>query len=111
MPGEYIRANIRIGEYVDAVVVPEKAVLERPEGTRVYIVDAENKVATANVKSVDSYRGLRVITAGLEPGQKVIVEGVQLVRQGQVVAPEARPMEEFMIEDEPAAAPAGKQPR
>ena len=45
----------------------------------------QNKVDVAKVTGVDSYRGLRVLEAGLEPGQRVIVEGVQLVRQGQKV--------------------------
>ena len=44
LPGQYIRAGMIIGEYVDAVVVPEQAVIEGQEGTRVFVVDEENKV-------------------------------------------------------------------
>ena len=90
-----------VGQYVDAVVVPEHAVLESQEGTRVFVVDAENKVDVAKVTGIDTYRGLRVLEAGLEAGQRVIVEGVQLVRQGQIVKPEPAPLEKFMTEEAP----------
>src|SRR6202035_2699158 len=82
LPGQYIKATITVGEYVDAVLVPEQAVLEGQEGTRVFIVDTENKVQVAKVQALDNYKGLRVLESGVEPGQKVIVEGIQLVRPG-----------------------------
>jgi RND family efflux transporter MFP subunit len=102
LPGEYIKTTMIVGQYVDAVVVPEQAVLEGQEGTRVFVVDAENKVDVAKVTGVDSYRGLRVLEVGLEAGQRVIVEGVQLVRQGQKVKPEAAALETFMTEEAPS---------
>ena len=73
--------------------------LEGQEGTRVFVIDAQNKVDVAKVSGVDSYRGLRVLEAGLEAGQTVIVEGVQLVRQGQTVKPVAAPLEKFMTQE------------
>ncbi len=99
LPGQYLRAMMTVGEYVDAVVVPEESVLEGQEGTRVFVVDASNNVAVAKVRTVDSYRGLRVLESGLEAGQRVIVEGVQLVRAGQTVAPVPAPLEQFISEE------------
>jgi membrane fusion protein (multidrug efflux system) len=95
LPGEYVRAGMVIGEYVDAVVVPEQSVMEGQEGSRVFTVDAQNAVQAAKVNPVDVYQGLRVLDAGLTAGQKVIVEGIQLVRPGQVVEPEERPLDSF----------------
>lgn len=95
LPGQYIKAALTIGEYVDAVVVPEQAVMEGQEGSRVFVVDAANKVQVAKVSAVDVYQGLRVLASGLESGQKVIVEGIQLVRPGQVVKPVEVPLEQF----------------
>jgi membrane fusion protein (multidrug efflux system) len=94
LPGQYIIATATIGEY-DAVVVPEQAVLEGQEGARVYLVDAANKVQVAKVKPVNDYQGLRVLESGLEAGQRVIVEGIQLVKPGQVVEPVEAPFEQF----------------
>jgi membrane fusion protein, multidrug efflux system len=102
LPGQYIKATFNIGEYVDAVVVPEQTVVEGQEGSRVFVVDAQNKVEVAKVSAIDTYRGLRVLESGLGAGQKVIVEGIQLVRQGQVVKPVEVPLDQF----ERSAAPS-----
>jgi membrane fusion protein, multidrug efflux system len=102
LPGQYIKATLTIGEFVDAVVVPEQAVMEGQEGSRVFVVDRDNKVQVAKVIAVDIYQGLRVLESGLEAGQKVVVEGIQLVRPGQVVKPVEVPIEQFE-----RSAPAG----
>ena len=94
LPGQYIRAGMTIGEYVDAVVVPEQAVIEGQEGARVYALDARNAVEAVKVKPIDQYRGLRVLESGLEPGRKVIVEGIQLVRPGEDRRPGRGPARE-----------------
>jgi membrane fusion protein (multidrug efflux system) len=95
LPGQYIKAAVTIGEDVDAVVVPEQAVMEGQEGSRVFAVDAENKVQVVKVRAVDTYQGLRVLESGLEAGQKVIVAGIQLVRPGQTVNPVEARLEQF----------------
>lgn len=95
LPGQYIRATVIIGEYVDAIVVPEQAVLEGQEGPRVFVVDPANKVQVVKVIPVDDYQGLRVLESGLEAGQKVIVEGIQLVRPGQEVKVVEASLEQF----------------
>ncbi len=100
LPGEYIRAEMTVGEFEGAVVVPEQAVVEGQEVRRVFVVNDQNKVEAVKVKPVDHYRGLRVLESGLEPGQKVIVEGIQLVRPGQVVVPEEVPLEPYIRETE-----------
>jgi RND family efflux transporter MFP subunit len=101
LPGEYVKAYVDIGDYAGALVVPAQAVIEAQEGSRVYVVDAQNIVQVSLVKSVDSYNGLAVLESGLEPGQKVIVEGVQLVRPGQKVQVEELPLSRFeRAEDE-----------
>ncbi len=65
------------------------------KGRASIVVDAANKVQVAKVSPVDDYQGLRVLESGLEAGQKVIVEGIQLVRPGQVVEPVEVPLEQF----------------
>jgi membrane fusion protein, multidrug efflux system len=88
LPGEYVKAEIVVGEVRDAVVVPEQSVVETQAGPTVYTVDAKGKVAMVPVKATITYEGLRVIESGLEPGQAVIVEGLQLVRPGMTVKAE-----------------------
>ncbi len=96
LPGEYVRAGMIVGQYVDAVVVPEQSVIEGQDGSRVYVVDAANKVQVVKVKPVDVYEGLRVLESGLESGQKVVVEGIQLVRQDQIVEPQEAPLTKYI---------------
>ena len=81
---------------------PSRLSSKGQEGTRVFVVDAQNKVDVAKVTGVDSYRGLRVLEVGPRSRvSRVIVEGVQLVRQGQTVEPVSAPLEKFMTEESP----------
>ena len=89
-----MKVDAVIGEYRGAVVVPERAVIEGQAGSSVFVVNAEGAVATAMVKPLDTYRGLRVIESGLEPGTLVIVDGIQLVRPGLKVKTEIVPIQE-----------------
>ena len=88
LPGEYVKVDAKVGEVRDAVVVPEQAVVETQAGPTVYTVDEQGKVAVAPVRATFTYEGLRVLESGLEPGQPVIVEGLQLVRAGMTVKTE-----------------------
>ena len=81
LPGEYVKLRITVGETKNAIVVPEQSVIQTQAGPVVYIVDQANQVAIQRVQALDQpYEGQRVITGGLEPGTKVIVEGLQVVR-------------------------------
>jgi RND family efflux transporter MFP subunit len=106
LPGQYIKAQMIVGEYVDAVVVPEQAVSKTgQEGSRVFVVDDKNVVKTTRVKPVDTVGGLEVIDGGLEAGQSVIVEGLQLVRAGQTVEPRVVSIKDYEREIAPAYNP------
>jgi RND family efflux transporter MFP subunit len=85
LPGEYVKANARVGEVRDAIVVPEQAVVETQAGPTVYTVDKQGKVAIVPVQASFTHEGLRVLESGLQPGQEVIVEGMQMVRTGMTV--------------------------
>ena len=80
LPGEYVKADITVGMRKGVVVVPEQAIVETQAGPTVYTVDKEGVVHINPVKASITSEGLRVIDSGLEPGQSVIVEGIQLVR-------------------------------
>ncbi len=85
LPGEYVKADAKVGEAKDAVVVPEQSVVETQAGPAVFVVDEQSKVKITPVRATFTYEGLRVIESGLEPGQHVIVDGLQLVRTGITV--------------------------
>ncbi len=85
LPGEYVKLRLVVDRLDNAVVVPEKAVIETPDGPVVYIVDRDQKVAIQRVKADQTFEGLRAITEGLVAGIPVIVEGWQLVQPGRAV--------------------------
>jgi membrane fusion protein, multidrug efflux system len=87
LPGEFVKVYAKVGELQGAVVVPEQAVVETQAGPTVYTVDEKGTVAVTPVKAAFVYDGLRVVESGLKPGQKVVVEGLQMIRSGMTVKP------------------------
>ena len=50
---------------------------------------ADNKVAYRMVTLGPTVDGLRIVSSGLQPGERIVVNGVQRVRPGAIVAPQA----------------------
>ena len=107
LPGEYVKLRVEVDRIEGAVVVPAQAVMETDAGPTVYLVDKDSKVAVQRVAAEQSYEGLRVLTKGLEPGAKVIVEGIQLVRPGMPVKFETATLVRPASDDAAKAAAAG----
>ena len=86
-PGGYakVRAVIRTEER--ALLVPQRAVSELQGGYQVAVLDAENKVAIRPVTVGPQVDRRWVIASGLNPGDRVVAEGVQKVRTGVRVNP------------------------
>jgi membrane fusion protein (multidrug efflux system) len=86
-PGGYgkVRAVIRTQE--GALLVPQRAVSELQGGYQVAVVDNEDKVNIRTVTVGDRTGSEWVIGDGLKPGERIVAEGVQKVRQGAHVTP------------------------
>ena len=87
MPGLY--ARIRIGENRPqaAILVDEKAVGTDQSKRFVIVVDDKNNTSYREVTLGASQDGQRVIEAGLEAGERIVVSGLQRIRPGDVVTP------------------------
>ena len=70
-----------------AIVIPQRAVRDLQGLTQVAVVGAEDKVAFKNVTLGPATGSNYVVTAGLTAGERVLVEGLQKVRDGVVVKP------------------------
>lgn len=83
LPGMYARALIQEGIIDNAILVPQQGISRDPKGTPVaMVVDQEEKVEM-RILNVDRAMGDKwVITEGLKPGDRLIVEGMQRVRPG-----------------------------
>ena len=70
-----------------ALLVPQPAVTELQGGYQVAVVGAGDKIDVRSVKVGERVDDLWIITEGLKPGEKVVAEGVQKVKQGMTVKP------------------------
>jgi membrane fusion protein, multidrug efflux system len=71
----------------NALLVPQRAVRELQGGYLVAVVDHENKASLRPVKMGPKVGSWWIVNEGLKPGERVVAEGVQEVREGAVVAP------------------------
>ncbi len=81
-PGLFVRVRVQVGEAKDALLIPERAISRDQVGAFVYVVGDDKKAVRKNVKTGTRLDDMIVITAGLEPADSVIVDGIQRVRPG-----------------------------
>jgi membrane fusion protein (multidrug efflux system) len=91
--GALVNVVAEVGKSDKALLVPQQALQADQSGVFVLVVDKDNKVEVRRVEVGDP-RGARiVVTKGLSEGERVITEGIQRVRPGQVVQPtEVKPV-------------------
>jgi RND family efflux transporter MFP subunit len=87
-PGLFARVKLLGHNSFQAVLVDDRAIGTDQSQKFVYVVDAANKVVYRPVKVGRLTDGLRIVLQGLQPGETVIVNGLQRVRPGVVVAAE-----------------------
>jgi multidrug efflux system membrane fusion protein len=104
MPGQF--AKLRMGQVKadPALLVNERAVGTDQNKRFVMVVGNDNKAAYREVTLGAHVNGLRIVTSGLQPQERVIVNGLQRVRPGALVAPQPVAME-LKAEVAQAAAP------
>jgi membrane fusion protein (multidrug efflux system) len=86
-PGQYGRVRTAVRTQTGAILVPQRAVMEL-QGTRlIAVVDGENKVNVRPVKMGETVGTDWIVDEGLKPGDRVVAEGTQKVRQGMIVDP------------------------
>jgi membrane fusion protein (multidrug efflux system) len=85
-PGQFVRVTLSGATRPDAVLVPQRAVLEGPQGKFVYVVD-EKSAAQPRAVEVGEWAGSDwIITGGLKAGERVIIDGVMRIGPGAPVA-------------------------
>lgn len=103
-PGQYGRARMLLETKAGALLIPQRAVQELQDLRSVAVVGADNKVAFRNVKVGLRVDSLWVVEEGLKPGEQVVAEGLQSLRDGMTVR--TKPMAAAGAAG--AAAPAGE---
>jgi len=88
LPGMYVRAHLSQATAHDAMLVPQVGVSRDPRGNAtVYVVGPDNKAAVRQIKADRTIGDKWLVTSGLAPGDKVITEGLDKVKPGQLVRP------------------------
>ncbi len=88
-PGQFARVRFSVRSVPNALLVPQRAVAELQGNYQVDIVGADDKVRIQTVKVGDRVGSQWIITEGVQPGQRVVAEGLQKVRDGAQVHPTA----------------------
>jgi membrane fusion protein (multidrug efflux system) len=86
-PGQYARVRAVTEIKKGALLVPQRAVSELQGVQQVAVVGPDDKISMRVVQAGVRDGSLQVIEKGLAPGDRVVVEGLQKVREGSVVAP------------------------
>jgi membrane fusion protein (multidrug efflux system) len=85
-PGGFGRVRMRTGDNKNALLVPQRAVQEVQSAYQVVVVGPDNKASFRPIKVAEKVGSNWVVTEGLKPGEKVIVEGFMKVREGTPVS-------------------------
>ena len=103
-PGEFVRVILRGATRPNALTVPQRAVLEGPQGKFVYVVDEKGTAQPRPIEVGDWAGDDWIVTKGVQPGDRVITEGLMRLGPGAPV----RIAEAGAAQQKPAAQPGGK---
>jgi multidrug efflux system membrane fusion protein len=93
-PGFFARVRVPGSGQYEALLITDRAVATDQDQHYVLVVNADNVVEHRPIKLGPTIDGLRVVSAGLEPGDWVITSGIQRVRPGIAVMPQRSAMPE-----------------
>lgn len=111
LPGMYVRAELVEGTRGNGILVPQSAVSRDEKGApTVMVAGAQGKVEMRKLTAPRTVGTNWLVTAGLKPGDKVIVEGAQNLRPGATVKPVPMGAKAKATAGAPGGgAPAGQQ--
>jgi multidrug efflux system membrane fusion protein len=89
-PGLFVRIRLPIGHPYNAVLIPDEALMSDQGRKYVYVVNEKNEVKYCSVEPGQEIQSLRVIKKGLNLGDRVIISGMQRVKQNATVKVEMR---------------------
>jgi membrane fusion protein, multidrug efflux system len=101
-PGLSVSTRLLLNTLKDVIVVPVDAVQRGPNGLYAWVVGKDDKVAMRDIKVAQEGEKMSVVTQGLSPGESVVIEGQERLKQGALVQPTPAPT--------PTPSPAGPPP-
>jgi membrane fusion protein (multidrug efflux system) len=92
-PGQFAKVKAKVMVVQDGILVPQRCISELQGLYHVYVVDDQNKVKQREVKAGPKVKQFWLILEGLKPGEKVVYEGLQKVKEGVIVNPVIKEIE------------------
>ena len=86
MPGQYVRLIMGGDVLHDAILIPQKCVIQTQKGSSVMLVDKDNVVSVGAINIAATVGDQYLIDSGLESGQRIISEGMVKARPGSKVS-------------------------
>lgn len=99
-PGQFVSVRLQLSTRKGATTVPQRAVMQGPNGSYGYIVKADNTVERRPFEIAATQDGIAVITKGISVGEKVVADGQYRLTDGAHVR----------VDKPTASTPAGEQP-
>jgi multidrug efflux system membrane fusion protein len=85
-PNQFVNARLLVDTMANTVRVPVPAVQRGEPGTFVYLINANNTVSVRPIKVGPTDGGFEAVTSGLNPGDRVVTDGTDRLRDGAKVA-------------------------
>ena len=86
-PGQYVKVGVVTDVRKNAIVIPQRAVIEMQGIYQVYVLGADNKVEMKIITPGPAFKDGYVIEEGLKAGDKIAIGGTSLLRNGSVIVP------------------------
>ncbi|MFZ4482863.1 MAG: efflux RND transporter periplasmic adaptor subunit [Chthoniobacterales bacterium] len=104
--GQFARVRGVTSWMKNALLVPQRAINDLQGKSQIAVIGADSKVDLRLVETGPTYASMRVVNTGLQPGESVVVEGMQKLRQGMTVKTSPWVMPPGFAEDPTLPAPA-----
>jgi len=92
-PGQFAKVKALVKVVKDGILIPQRCVMELQGTYSVYVVGDGDKIQTRGVKVGSKIKQFWLITEGLKPGERIVYEGLQRVKEGAVVKPTVKDIE------------------
>ena len=86
-PGQYGRVHVETNMKRGALLIPQSAVAQSQGSYQVAVIGGDHKVSMRTVKPGETVGTMWVVDEGLKPGEQVVVEGLQKLKEGILVTP------------------------
>jgi len=86
-PGQFARVRGEVEVVKNGILIPQRCVMELQGSFSVYVVGPEDKIQARKIKVGPKIKSFWLVREGLKPGEKVVYEGLQKVKDGTVVEP------------------------